>query len=96
MIRGLTKSGEALANGSSFTVAVPVGALRVIIAYPATLQDVTSIQDENSAYFNIAANFKLQTINVNGANDYTAISYKVYTLDFANANDTANNFIVTI
>lgn len=96
VIRGLTKSGEALANGSSFTVAVPVGALRVVIAYPATLQDVTSIQDENSAYFNIAANFKLQTINVNGANDYTAISYKVYTLDFANANDTANNFIVTI
>jgi hypothetical protein len=96
VIRGLNKSGEALANGSSFTVAVPIGALRVVIAYPATLQDVTSIQDENSAYFNIAANFKLQTINVNGANDYTAISYKVYTLDFANANDTANNFIVTI
>lgn len=96
VIRGLTKSGKALVNGDTFTVPVPEGALRVIIAYPATLRDVTSIQDENSAYFNIAASFTLQTVDVNGANDYTAKSYKVYTLDFASANDTANNFIVTI
>lgn len=96
VIRGLTKSGKALVNGDTFTVAVPEGALRVIIAYPATLKDVASIQDENSAYFNIADSFVLQTVNVNGANDYTAKSYKVYTLDFASANEKANNFIVTI
>ena len=96
VIRGLTKSGKALVNGDTFTVAVPEGALRVIIAYPATLKDVASIQDENSAYFNIADSFALQTVNVNGANDYTAKSYKVYTLDFASANEKANNFIVTI
>ena len=96
VIRELTKTGKALVNGDTFTVEVPEGALRVIIAYPATLRDVTSIQDENSAYFNIAASFTLQTINVNGANDYKAEPYKVYTLDFASANDTANNFIVTI
>lgn len=96
VIRELFKSGKALANGDTFTVEVPEGALRVIIAYPATLQEVTSIQDENSAYFNIADSFTLQTVNVNGANGYDAISYKVYTMDFANANDKANNFIVTI
>ena len=70
--------------------------MRVIIAYPATLKDIASIQDENSAYFNIADSFALQTLDVNGANDYTAKSYKVYTLDFASANEKANNFIVTI
>lgn len=96
IIRGLSKTDKALVNGDTFTVAVPEGALRVIIAYPATLRDVTSIQDENSAYFNIADSFTLQTVNVNGANGYDAISYKVYTMDFANANDVANNFIVTI
>ena len=96
VIRGLTKSGKALADGDTFTVPVPVGALRVIIAYPATLKDVASIQDENSAYFNIAASFTLQTMDVNGANNYTAKSYKVYTLDFADPNGKANNFIVTI
>ena len=96
VIRGLTKSGKALANGDTFTVPVPVGALRVVIAYPATLKDVASIQDENSAYFNIAASFASQTMDVNGENNYTAKSYKVYTLDFASANEKANNFIVTI
>ena len=48
IIRGLAgKSGKALANGATFNVSIPVGALRVIIAYPATLRDVTSIQDVN-------------------------------------------------
>ena len=96
IIRGLTKSGKALANGDTFTVPVPEGALRVVIAYPDTLKYVASIQDENSAYFNIAASFTLQTMDVNGENNYTAKSYKVYTLDFADPNGKANNFIVTI
>lgn len=96
VIRGLTKSGKALSNGSSFTVTVPVGALRVIIAYPSTLRDVTSIKDVNASNAEISSGFKMQTIDVNGANSYTAKSYKVYTMDFAFANDKANKFTVTI
>ena len=95
-IRGLTKSGKALANGNTFTVTVPVGALRVVIAYPATLRDVTSIKDVNASSAEIKSGFKKSTLNVEGAENYTAISYKVYTLDFANANDTANKFTVQI
>lgn len=89
-------SGEALSNGSSFDVAIPVGALRVVIAYPATLRDISSIKDVNGMNAEISSSFTSQTVQVEGANGFTAIDYKVYTLDFANANDTANTFTVTI
>lgn len=95
-VRGLTKSGKALTNGSSFTVSIPVGALRVVIAYPATLRDVTSIKDVNGMDAEIASSFVKQTLNVEGANGYTAISYKVYVLDRADANETANKYTVRI
>lgn len=96
IIRGLAKSGNALKNGSSFTVAVPIGAMRVIIAYPATLRDVTSIKDVNGLNAEISSGFTKATVDVEGANGYTAKSYKVYYMDFANANDKANKFTVTI
>lgn len=97
IIRGLAgKSGKALANGSSFTVTVPVGALRVIIAYPATLRDLTSVKDVNGMGAEIASSFVGQTVDVEGANGYTAISCKVYVLDFAEANGTQNELTVTI
>lgn len=96
-IRGLAgKSGKSLANGAKFEVNVPVGALRVVIAYPATLQDVTSISDVNGLGAEISSSFTKTTVTVEGANGYTGIDYKVYTIDFANANDTANKYAVTI
>jgi len=97
IVRGLaSKSGKSLANGNSFTVTIPVGALRVVIAYPATLRDVTSIKDVNGMNAEISSSFTKQTVAVEGANDYTAKDYKVYTMDFASANDTANKYTVTI
>lgn len=97
IIRGLSgKSGAALVNGSSFDVAVPVGALRVVIAYPATLRDISSIKDVNGMNAEISSSFTPQTVQVEGANGFTAMEYKVYILDFAEANGTANTFTVTI
>lgn len=99
VIRGLaSKSNAAWSNGKSFTITVPVGALRVMFAYPATLRDVTSVKDVNGMNADITSSFtpSKTTVDVEGANDHTAISYKVYYLDFANANDTANKFTVTI
>lgn len=95
-IRELTPSGKALANGASFSVSIPVGAVRVVIAYPASLRDVDSIQDVNGLNAQIKSSFALQTVSVEGANGYTAIPYKVYVLDFAEPNDTANTYKVTI
>lgn len=97
IIRGLAgKSSGALKNGSTITVPIPVGALRVLIAYPATLRDVTSIKDVNGMNAEIKSGFALSRVQVEGANAYSAIEYKVYTMDFATANDTANTYSVTI
>lgn len=96
-IRGLAqKSGKALANGNTFTVNIPVGAQVVLIAYPATLRDVTSIKDVNGLNADITSAFTKSAVNVEGAAGYTAISYKVYRLDFAKPNDAANKYTVTI
>lgn len=96
-IRGLAqKSGKALVNGNTFTVNIPVNAQVVLIAYPATLRDVTSIKDVNGLNADITSAFTKSAVNVEGAAGYTAISYKVYRLDFAKPNDTANKYTVTI
>lgn len=87
---------EHLANGNTFTITIPTGALRVMFAYPATLRDVTSVQDVNGMNAEIKSAFTLHNIEVEGASGYTAIGYKVYVMDLANANDTANTYKVTI
>ena len=96
VVRGLSKSNAAWSNGKSFTVTIPVGALRVAIVYPATLRDLTSIKDVNGLNAEILSGFTKSTMNVEGANGYTANSNKVYIMDFATANDKANKFTVTI
>lgn len=97
VIRSLSgKSGKALTNGSSFTVNIPIGAIRVVIAYPATLRDLTSVKDVNGLNAEIAGSFTSHLIDVEGADHYSAISYKVYVLEFASGNDTINKFTVQI
>lgn len=97
VIRRLSqKSGRAYSNGTSFNVTVPVGALRVLIAYPATLRELTSIKDVNGLNADITGAFAKSVVAVEGAGGYQAIDYRVYTLDFANPNDTKNTFAVTI
>lgn len=97
VIRRLSqKSGRAYSNGTSFHVTVPVGALRVLIAYPATLRELTSIKDVNGLNADITGAFAKSVVAVEGAGGYQAIDYRVYTLDFANPNDTKNTFAVTI
>lgn len=97
MVRSLpVKTDKALVNGDSFTIDFPVGATRAVFAYPATLRDVTSVNDVNGLNANITSSFKMELVDVAGANNYNPISYKVYVLDFAKANDTANQFTVTI
>lgn len=96
VIRGLTKTNKELENGSTFEVPVPIGVTRIIIAYPATLRDVSSITDVNGLGAEIKGSFKKSIIPVEGANGFNPIDYKVYTIDFANANDVVNKFAVKI
>ena len=96
-IRGLSnKSNKALSNGAKFEVNVPVGAQRVVIAYPSTLREVTSITDRNGLNAEIKTSFTMSTIQVEGANEASAIDYRVYYIDFASPNDTNNYYDVTI
>lgn len=97
LVRGLSgKSGKALAAGNSFNLSIPVGAIRVVFAYPATLRDVSSVQDVNGMNAEVKTAFTKTVVSVEGANGYQAIDYKVYVMDMANANDTANTYKVTI
>lgn len=96
IIRGLTKSNKALANGSSFTINIPVGAVRVIFAYPATLQDVSSVKDVNGLNAEIKSAFKKSTVTVAGAGSDAGIAYKVYVTEFAEPVAGANSYTVTI
>lgn len=96
IIRNLTSSGKAYVNGSSVKVDIPIGAYRVVFAYPANLQDITSITDTNGLGAEIKTGFTQTLLDVEGYNGYEAIQYKVYYIDYANANDTANSYTFTI
>lgn len=96
-IRSLaSKSNKALSNGNTFTVPIPVGAVRVVFAYPATLRDVTSVKDVNGLNAEIKSAFTKSVISVEGADGYSAIDYKVYVTDFASAVEKANSYTVQI
>lgn len=93
----LSSSTKTYSNGSTFTINIPKDVLRVVIAYPAGLRDMTQVLDENDSNANIVSGFGTPVLmDIEGANDYKAISYKVYTMDFANPYDTTNKFKVTI
>ena len=97
IIRGLSgKSNEAWSNGKSFTVNIPVGAVRVIFAYPATLQDVSSVKDVNGLNAEIKSAFTKSAVTVAGAGADAGIEYKVYVSDFAEPVANANSYTVKI
>ena len=96
IIRSLGKSNKALTNGSTFGITIPVGAMRVVFAYPETLRDVSSVKDVNGLNAEISGAFTKSTLSVEGLNNFQGISYKVYVTDFAEAVATANTYKVTI
>ena len=96
IIRSLGKSNKALTNGSAFDITIPVGAMRVVFAYPATLRDVTSVKDVNGLNAEMSSAFRKSTLSVEGLNNFQGIDYKVYVTDFAEAVAKANTYKVTI
>lgn len=96
IIRSLDKSNKALTNGSTFDITIPVGAMRVVFAYPATLKDVASVKDVNGLNAEMSSAFRKSTLSVEGLNNFQGIDYKVYVTDFAEAVAKANTYKVTI
>ena len=98
-------SGQALKNGDSFPISIPestdtVPIYGVFIAYPDDLKELAYIQDFNDSNYNILEDFGdlgvPEEIDVAGANEYTAIPYKVYIQYFANPYNASNKYTVKI
>lgn len=96
VIRSLSSTTSANKNGDALVVNIPVGAYRVVFAYPATLNDLGSVTDTNGLHAEILSGFSMINLDVNGSNGYEAKPYKVYYIDYANANDAANTYTFTI
>lgn len=80
-IRALTNaSTNAAAPGTSFTLNVTKGQTRATFAYPATLRDVTSVKYVELGSDESKELFEKSIVAVEGANGFTAIDYKVYSL----------------
>jgi len=82
VVRGLANKKLGPTNGTSFNINVAVGQQYVIIAYPATLRDLTKCfyVEQNT---DLAANFEKSTISVQGANGAAGADYKVYVYEMA-------------
>lgn len=78
LVRGLTNKKLGPTNGNAFNITVPVGDQYVVIAYPATLRDMTKCfyVEQNT---DLVANFAKTTISVQGANGAAGADYKIYT-----------------
>lgn len=97
LVRGLpNKSVAASSPGASFNVSVPVGTQRVVVAYPATLRDVSSITSAEEFGSEIKDSFTLMTVPVAGAAAGTEINYKVYVKDLAAPQASATTYTVKI
>lgn len=82
VVRGLANKKLGPTNGTSFNINVAVGQQYVIIAYPATLRDLTKCfyVEQNT---DLAANFEKSNISVQGANGTAGADYKVYVYEMA-------------
>ena len=78
-MRGLANKKLGPANGNAFNITVPVGDQYIVIAYPATLRNMTKCfyVEQNT---DLVENFKQTTISVQGANGAAGADYKVYTM----------------
>ena len=97
LVRSLpTKTNAAPTQGTTWNLSIPVGALRVVFAYPATIRDVNSVSDVNGMGAEVKTAFTKYEVQVEGNNSYTAAAYKVYVMDLASANDTANTYKIIL
>lgn len=77
-IRGLAmKKNGAYASGT-VKLTVPSGAQRVIIACPISNTGMTKVINESALNANVTSTFTKSTIDVEGANGYSATTYNVW------------------
>ena len=96
LIRSLTKSSGAISEDGKLSLIIPLGAKRMIVAYPATIRDISHVLDRNAGHIDIVGCFTKSQVEVNGNNGFDAIPYKVFVMDRANANVKENVYIIQI
>lgn len=79
----------------TFSIPVNIGQQYIIFAYPSYLKDVEKITYLEMSD-NLTLNFDKNLVNVNGANDYSAIEYKVYLYKMAVPAAAPMTFKITI
>jgi len=95
-IRALSGKKLNPGNGTSITLNIPAGTKRIIIAYPDTLRDLSSVKYVELGNAEVADTFSKLTMNVEGVNNYLAIGYKVFVYIPAVAFSGAATYNVTI
>jgi hypothetical protein len=77
-IRALSNNSLNPSNGTTFSISIPIGTQTVIFAYPNTLQAVSSVKYVEGLNAEVKGIFTLVNFNVESANAYDSISYKIY------------------
>ena len=79
-IRTLTKSNRAYSRGD-ITITVPVGATRVCIACIGTATGVTRVINTSALNADVTDTFKMTKVQVEGAEKYHPVEYKVWSFE---------------
>lgn len=95
---GMASTTSTAGNGTKVTISLPVGTLRVVIAYPSRFtSNLASVTDKNGTGANVRSAFNaspiLRTVKDAGNSD---VEYKVFYTDFASPTDKANEYTATI
>lgn len=95
-IRALAGKKVGIKKGDKLTIDVPVGTQMVVLSYPATLGDVSSILFRESLNMEIKTSFVSSSIDVEGADGYTATAHNTLVYIPAISISQASHFDVTI
>lgn len=90
------KTSATPVKGEEWTLNIPVGAMRLVFAYPASLGDVAKVIDVEGMFADVTTSFTKYTVNVEGANGYAAIPYNVYVADKGEAFAATRTYTITL
>ena len=95
LVRSLSTKELGKTSGYKFTVDIPVGTKSVIIAIPATM-NLSAVNFRESMNMDVTSSFTVSNVDVQGANGYTAIRYKVYQYVATSVFSQSSHYDVTI
>ena len=97
LIRGLVgKTNKKVGKGQQYTITVPAGVLRIVLAYEASVGDVASITSAEEFGSEIKDSFTKSVVSVLDASGANGKDYNVYVKDLAGAQGTDTTYTVTI